>query len=60
MCNEEEILRAAKRKITDMLKGDLKHMHRFHMDDLCIVYEIDDTQQTAWIKTIEWSGSAYK
>jgi mRNA-degrading endonuclease RelE of RelBE toxin-antitoxin system len=43
------------------LKGDLKHMHRFRMGDLHILYEIiDDTQDTVWIKTIEWRGSAYK
>ena len=42
------------------LKGDLKHMHRFRMGDLRILYEIDDEQETVWIKTIEWRGSAYK
>ena len=42
------------------LKGDLKHMHRFRMGDLRILYEIDDEQETMWIKTIEWRGSAYK
>jgi mRNA interferase RelE/StbE len=42
------------------LKGDLKHMHRFRMGDLRILYEIDDAQDTVWIKTIEWRGSAYK
>ena len=42
------------------LKGDLKHMHRFRMGDLRILYEIDDTQESVWIKTIEWRGSAYK
>jgi len=42
------------------LKGDLKHMHRFRMGDLCILYEIDNAQETVWIKTIEWRGSAYK
>lgn len=42
------------------LKGDLKHMHRFRMGDLRILYEIDDAQQTVWIKTVEWRGSAYK
>ncbi|HBB16009.1 MAG TPA: type II toxin-antitoxin system RelE/ParE family toxin [Syntrophus sp. (in: bacteria)] len=42
------------------LKGDLKHMHRFRMGDLCILYEIDDAQEIVWIKTIEWRGSAYK
>ncbi len=42
------------------LKGDLKHMHRFRMGDLRILYEIDDAQETVWIKTIEWRGSAYK
>ena len=42
------------------LKGDLKHMHRFRMGDLRILYEIDDTQEIVWIKTIEWRGSAYK
>jgi mRNA interferase RelE/StbE len=42
------------------LKGDLKHMHRFRVGDLRILYEIDDVQETVWIKTIEWRGSAYK
>jgi len=42
------------------LKGDLKHMHRFRIGDLHILYEIDDAQETVWIKTIEWRGSAYK
>jgi mRNA interferase RelE/StbE len=42
------------------LKGDLKHMHRFRMGDLRILYEIDDEQETVWLKTIEWRGSAYK
>ena len=42
------------------LKGDLRHMHRFRMGDLRILYEIDDAQQTVWIKTVEWRGSAYK
>ena len=42
------------------LKGDLKHMHRFRMGDLRILYEIDDAQEIVWIKTIEWRGSAYK
>jgi mRNA-degrading endonuclease RelE of RelBE toxin-antitoxin system len=42
------------------LKGDLKHMHRFRMGDLRILYEIDDTQEIVWIKTIEWRRSAYK
>jgi mRNA interferase RelE/StbE len=42
------------------LKGDLKHMHRFRVGDLRILYEIDDAQETVWIKTIEWRGSAYK
>ena len=42
------------------LKGDLKHMHRFRMGDLRILYEIDDVQEIVWIKTIEWRGSAYK
>jgi len=37
------------------LKGDLKHMHRFRRGDLRIIYEIDDAQQTVWIKTIEYS-----
>jgi mRNA-degrading endonuclease RelE of RelBE toxin-antitoxin system len=35
-------------------------MHRFRMGDLRILYEIDDTQEIVWIKTIEWRGSAYK
>ena len=42
------------------LKGDLKHMHRFRMGDLRIIYEIDDAQETVFIKTIEWRGSVYK
>ena len=42
------------------LKGDLKHMHRFRMGDLRILYEIDDAQEIVWIKTIEWRGAAYK
>ena len=42
------------------LKGDLKHMYRFRMGDLRILYEIDDEQETVWIKTIEGRGSAYK
>lgn len=42
------------------LKGDLKHMHRFRMGGLRVLYEIDDEQETVWIKTIEWRGAAYK
>jgi mRNA interferase RelE/StbE len=42
------------------LKGDLQHMHRFRMGDLRILCEIDNAQETVWIKTIEWRGSAYK
>jgi mRNA interferase RelE/StbE len=42
------------------LKGYLKHMHRFRMGDLRILYEIDDAQEIVWIKTIEWRGSVYK
>jgi mRNA interferase RelE/StbE len=42
------------------LKGNLKHMHRFRMGDLRILYEIDDAQEIVWIKTIEWRGSVYK
>ena len=42
------------------LKGDLKHMHRFRMGDMRILYEIDDDQEIVWIKTVEWRGSAYK
>jgi mRNA interferase RelE/StbE len=42
------------------LKGDLKHMHRFCMGDLRILYEIEDAQEIVWIKTVEWRGSAYK
>ena len=42
------------------LKGSLKHMHRFRMGDLRILYEIDDVQLIVWIKMIEWRGSAYK
>jgi mRNA interferase RelE/StbE len=42
------------------LKGDLKHMHRFRMGDLRILYEIDDAQEIVRIKAIEWRGSAYK
>jgi mRNA interferase RelE/StbE len=42
------------------LKGDLKHMHRFRLGDLRIIYEIDDAQEIICIKTIEWRGSAYK
>jgi mRNA-degrading endonuclease RelE of RelBE toxin-antitoxin system len=42
------------------LKGDLKHMHRFRIGDLRILYEIDDAQEIVLIKTIEWRGSAYK
>lgn len=42
------------------LKGELKHMYRFRMGDLRILYEIDDSKDTVWVKTIEWRGSAYK
>jgi mRNA interferase RelE/StbE len=42
------------------LKGDLKHMHRFRMGDLRILYEVEDAQETVWITSIEWRGSAYK
>ena len=42
------------------LKGGLKHMYRFRMGDLRILYEIDDAQEIVWIETIEWRGSAYK
>lgn len=42
------------------LKGDLKHMHRFRMGDLRILYEIDDVQEIVWIKTVECRGSTYK
>ena len=46
--------------ISKKLQGDLKHMHRFRMGHLRILYEIDDAQESVWIKTIEWRGSAYK
>ena len=42
------------------LKGDLKHMHRFRMGDLRIFFEIDDAEESVWIKAVEWRGSAYK
>ena len=42
------------------LKGELKHMYRFRSGDLRILYEIDDTTATVWIKTIEWRGAVYK
>jgi len=35
-------------------------MYRFRMGDLRILYEIDDEQETVWLKTIEWRGAAYK
>jgi mRNA-degrading endonuclease RelE of RelBE toxin-antitoxin system len=40
--------------------GGFQTQHRFRMGDLHILYEIDDEQETVWIKTIEWRGSAYK
>ena len=27
------------------LRGELRHMHRFRMGDLCILFEIDDAQE---------------
>ena len=42
------------------LKGELKHLYRFRIGDLRILYEIDDSEDTVWVKTIEWRGSAYK
>lgn len=35
------------------LKGDLQHTHRFRMSDLSIFYEINEAQETIWIKTVE-------
>jgi mRNA-degrading endonuclease RelE of RelBE toxin-antitoxin system len=32
-------------------------MYRFRIGDLPILYEIDNEQETMWIKTIEWRGS---
>jgi mRNA interferase RelE/StbE len=42
------------------LKGELKRMHRFRLGDLRIIYEIEDAEETIWIKSIEWRGAAYK
>jgi len=41
------------------LKGELKHMHRYCLGDLRILYEIEDMEETIWIKSIEWRGSVY-
>jgi len=42
------------------LKGELKHMYRFRIGGLRILYEIEEDIQTVRIKTIETRGSAYK
>ena len=42
------------------LKGELKHLYRFRRGDLRLLYEIDDSEDIVWVKTIEYRGSAYK
>jgi mRNA interferase RelE/StbE len=42
------------------LKGELKHLYRFRKGDLRLLYEIDDSEDAVWVKTIEYRGSAYK
>ncbi len=42
------------------LKGELKHMYRFRLGNLRILYEIEEDIQTVRIKAIETRGSAYK
>ena len=42
------------------LKGELKHMYRFRLGNLRILYEIEEDIQTVRIKVIETRGSAYR
>ena len=42
------------------LEGELKHMYRYRLGNLRILYEIHDDMKTVRIKTIEARGSAYK
>jgi len=42
------------------LKGELKHMYRFRLGSLRILYEIEEDIQTIRVKAIETRGSAYK
>jgi mRNA interferase RelE/StbE len=42
------------------LEGELKHMYRYRLGGLRILYEIHEDIKTARIKVIESRGSAYK
>ena len=42
------------------LKGELKHMYRFRLGNLRILYVIEEDIQTVRIKTIETRNAAYK
>ena len=41
------------------LKGELKHMYRFRLGNLRIIYEIEEDIQAVRIKAIETRSSAY-
>jgi mRNA interferase RelE/StbE len=41
------------------LKGELKHLYRFRLGNLRIIYEIEEDIQTVRVKAIEARGSAY-
>ena len=41
------------------LKGELKHMYRFRLGNLRIIYEIEEDIQTVRVKAIETRGSVY-
>jgi len=42
------------------LEGELKHMYRYRLGNVRILYEIHEDIKTVRIKTIEARGSAYK
>jgi mRNA interferase RelE/StbE len=42
------------------LKGELKHMFRFRLGNLRIIYEIEEDIQTVRVKVIERRGSVYR
>ena len=42
------------------LKGELKHMYRFRLGNLRILYEIEEGIQTVRVKVIDTRGSVYR
>ena len=42
------------------LEGELKHLYRYRLGDLRILYEIHEDLKTVRIKSIEGRGSVYK